>query len=116
MAKRKKNRTRKKPLAKGMREPNPAPAGTTMVMPRIARRHLVLAVVAAALCIAVLAIAYLLASQPQERTASTPPPAGKLAAEFVGTQACGGCHASELKAWTGSHHQLAMQEANASTV
>jgi len=34
----------------------------------------------------------------------------------VGSTACAGCHAKETEAWRGSHHQLAMQEANASTV
>jgi tetratricopeptide (TPR) repeat protein len=35
---------------------------------------------------------------------------------FVGSAACGGCHESELAAWRGSHHALAMQEATAETV
>jgi predicted CXXCH cytochrome family protein len=35
---------------------------------------------------------------------------------FVGSAACGGCHASETAAWRGSHHDLAMQEATAETV
>ncbi len=42
--------------------------------------------------------------------------AARAAPEFVGSAACAGCHANETKAWTGSHHQLAMQEANAATV
>ena len=37
-------------------------------------------------------------------------------ADYVGAAACKQCHESEFKAWTGSHHQLAMQEANATTV
>jgi tetratricopeptide (TPR) repeat protein len=37
-------------------------------------------------------------------------------ATFVGAVACGGCHARELKLWKGSHHELAMQPANESTV
>jgi hypothetical protein len=35
---------------------------------------------------------------------------------FVGSAACGGCHESEMAAWRGSHHDLAMQEARAETV
>jgi predicted CXXCH cytochrome family protein len=35
---------------------------------------------------------------------------------FVGSAACGGCHESAMAAWTGSHHDLAMQEATADTV
>ena len=34
---------------------------------------------------------------------------------FVGSAACGGCHQSEMVAWRGSHHDLAMQEATAET-
>ena len=37
-------------------------------------------------------------------------------AEFVGAAACKQCHEAEFKAWTGSHHELAMQAAGASTV
>jgi len=40
----------------------------------------------------------------------------QAAPQFVGSTACAGCHAKEMEAWRGSHHQLAMQEANASTV
>ena len=35
---------------------------------------------------------------------------------YVGRAACGTCHAKEDQMWRGSHHDLAMQEANASTV
>jgi predicted CXXCH cytochrome family protein len=42
--------------------------------------------------------------------------AARAAPEFVGSAACAGCHANETKAWRGSHHELAMQEASASTV
>lgn len=35
---------------------------------------------------------------------------------FVGAQACAQCHEREFKLWMGSHHQRAMQTANASTV
>ena len=37
-------------------------------------------------------------------------------ADYVGAAACKQCHESEFKAWTGSHHQLAMQDANATAV
>ena len=39
-----------------------------------------------------------------------------LAAEFVGTSACAGCHAEAYQAWRGSHHDLAMQRADAESV
>jgi predicted CXXCH cytochrome family protein len=35
---------------------------------------------------------------------------------FVGVGVCGSCHQGELKRWTGSHHQLAMQPANPRSV
>jgi len=35
---------------------------------------------------------------------------------YVGARACTSCHAAESNAWQGSHHDVAMQEANASTV
>lgn len=41
------------------------------------------------------------------------PPA---AATFVDESACASCHAEQVQAWHGSHHDLAMQEANVATV
>jgi len=38
------------------------------------------------------------------------------AAAFVDEAACAGCHAAEVKAWQGSDHDLAMQEATERTV
>jgi len=35
---------------------------------------------------------------------------------FVGNGACASCHASQVRDWTGSHHDLAMQEASEKTV
>lgn len=35
---------------------------------------------------------------------------------YLGSQTCAQCHAEQVNAWTGSHHQLAMQPANAQTV
>ena len=37
-------------------------------------------------------------------------------ATFLGNSACAGCHESQVNDWTGSHHDLAMQEATAETV
>jgi len=37
-------------------------------------------------------------------------------ADYVGAATCRQCHESEFNAWMGSHHQLAMQAANAATV
>ncbi len=38
------------------------------------------------------------------------------AAGYVGSDTCRGCHEAEYSAWQGSHHDLAMQPANADTV
>jgi Flp pilus assembly protein TadD len=43
-------------------------------------------------------------------------PQGGRATEYVGSEACRGCHQAEYGAWQGSHHDLAMQPANADTV
>ncbi|WP_458725346.1 tetratricopeptide repeat protein [Pseudomonas mandelii] len=37
-------------------------------------------------------------------------------AKMVDEQQCQGCHSEQMKDWQGSHHQLAMQEANAETM
>lgn len=39
-----------------------------------------------------------------------------VAAHHVGSSTCKNCHASEFKAWKGSHHDLAMQDATDSSV
>lgn len=41
---------------------------------------------------------------------------GVKTATHVGVKVCQGCHEAEFKAWSGSHHDLAMQEATATTV
>jgi Flp pilus assembly protein TadD len=40
----------------------------------------------------------------------------QASARFVGGKVCGECHEEEYKLWSGSHHDLAMQEANDKTV
>jgi len=52
----------------------------------------------------------------RDSTQAQSPLAPPAAADYVGAAACKQCHETEFKAWAGSHHQLAMQEANASTV
>lgn len=42
-------------------------------------------------------------------------PAPVLPASMVDEQQCQGCHQEQVKDWQGSHHQLAMQPANAET-
>ncbi len=35
---------------------------------------------------------------------------------YAGTASCGGCHAKEMEAWQGSHHDMAMRHASPETV
>ncbi len=49
-------------------------------------------------------------SAPQVTAGDAAPPG------YVGAAACADCHAAETAAWQGSHHDLAMQEATATTV
>ena len=51
------------------------------------------------------------APQPAAAAAAAP-----LAAEFADPGACAGCHPAEQAAWTGSDHDLAMQQATPATV
>ncbi len=46
----------------------------------------------------------------------TPPETAFATAEFVGIDNCVGCHAEQAERFTGSHHDLAMQESTDSTV
>ncbi|WP_237886448.1 tetratricopeptide repeat protein [Pseudomonas sp. PGPR40] len=50
-------------------------------------------------------------TQPTKHQPSAVPPA-----KMVVEQQCQGCHSSQVKDWQGSHHQLAMQAANAETM
>jgi Flp pilus assembly protein TadD len=49
-------------------------------------------------------------------TVATVPVTPPVDARFVGSAACGGCHAAEDVAWRGSQHQRAMQHADAVSV
>jgi predicted CXXCH cytochrome family protein len=42
--------------------------------------------------------------------------ANAVSANFVGSDACAGCHVAQAQQWRGSHHQLAMQTASAESV
>jgi hypothetical protein len=66
---------------------------------------------AAAVCI-LLAAAALAAACGRNREGSGAP--GE--ADYAGRQACSECHPQQLKLWTGSHHDLAMQPAAAGAV
>ena len=45
-----------------------------------------------------------------------PQPVAIAPAKMVDEQQCQGCHSEQVKDWQGSHHQLAMQPANADTM
>ena len=72
-----------------------------------------LAAAAAAVAMAVVLVVALSKIGP---TATTPTPAIALAASFVGSQTCGGCHKAETADWRSSHHALAMQSAGDASV
>ena len=69
-----------------------------------------LSFVAAALVVAVLSALFVTACSSQSSKTSS------AEAEFVGRQACASCHQDQTHAWEGSHHDLAMDPANDSTV
>ena len=48
--------------------------------------------------------------------AAAGPAADPNSASYIGRDACGQCHAAQVKDWEGSHHALAMQPANEATV
>ncbi|MFC1881455.1 multiheme c-type cytochrome [Thermodesulfobacteriota bacterium] len=55
--------------------------------------------------------AYLVKQKYGQQPAVSPP-----AATFAGGQKCAECHKSEYDKWQGSHHDLAMDEANEKSV
>ncbi|UCE85699.1 MAG: tetratricopeptide repeat protein [Deltaproteobacteria bacterium] len=68
-------------------------------------------------CAMLLGIAGSAACQPDaERAPTDRPAAASGAPTYVGSQACASCHPKPLEDWRGSHHDLAMQPADASTV
>jgi predicted CXXCH cytochrome family protein len=65
--------------------------------------------------------ALLLAACSREHSAPTPPlptkaPVAAQPAAYVGAAACADCHPTETKAWSTSHHRVAMQPATDATV
>ncbi|HLN49177.1 MAG TPA: tetratricopeptide repeat protein [Steroidobacteraceae bacterium] len=54
------------------------------------------------------------AAAPADRPTPSPPPS--VAASFVGSEACAGCHDQAYAAWKDSHHARAMQHATPDTV
>ncbi len=66
--------------------------------------------------LATLLAALLAGCQDAGTGATRQPPTEDIAAAYVGSAACGSCHEAELDLWQGSHHDLALQPASASTV
>ncbi len=68
----------------------------------------------------VIAVVVLRRSEPgaplQASSGTVPSPATQPMARYVGRAACAECHEAEARLWSGSHHDLAMQEATAETV
>lgn len=56
------------------------------------------------------------ASTPVATPAKSQPVVASTPATMVDEQQCQGCHSEQVKDWQGSHHQLAMQAANAETI
>ena len=56
------------------------------------------------------------AAAPAKSAPAAPRATGPAAAEYVGMENCVGCHAEQGERFTGSHHDLAMQESTDSTV
>jgi predicted CXXCH cytochrome family protein len=53
---------------------------------------------------------------PGDRVAVSNTVSQSAPATYVGAETCKSCHEGEFKAWSGSHHQLAMQTATAASV
>ena len=53
---------------------------------------------------------------PKSALAPNTPSVAQSEPQFVGAAVCSACHADQAKLWQGSHHDLAMQEANEQTV
>jgi predicted CXXCH cytochrome family protein len=81
------------------------------------RRALVISLALLALGGTAALLAFWQAPRPPVATTSPPvPPVAESPATFVDERSCLECHASQVQAWVGSHHDLAMQEATAATV
>jgi len=74
-----------------------------------------LALACSVAAIAGIVFALALWNTPASRQEPAPASATKTA-NFVGSQACAGCHPAQYQAWQNSHHALAMQAADAKSV
>ena len=67
------------------------------------------------LCWAILFFLYT-SCKSDDKEYTTTDPITSVGSKYVGTNACIDCHKEEVDKWLGSHHDLAMQIANDSTV
>ncbi len=102
---------------------NSSPAPTPAVADqKPIRNRLVAAVIALLLVAGVVVYVTSTKAPPDSSVVSALPPVAvdpekeAKTATYVGAGVCKTCHEPEFKAWSGSHHDLAMQEANAKTV
>jgi Flp pilus assembly protein TadD len=95
-------------IARRRRWPTVAAAGFALLLAPLVAAHAAAGADPAAVPAAVAA--------PAASPAAGRDPHQVAVAGYVGRTACAGCHAAETAAWTGSHHDLAMQPANRETV
>jgi predicted CXXCH cytochrome family protein len=79
------------------------------------RRQVTIAFIVGAVLVLALGAWWLsIAPSGKPKSAASPPPA--LTANYVADAQCAQCHAKAAEAWRGTHHQRAMEVANAQTV
>ena len=109
------NRKNRRPGPRRVIRPDPKRAWAG---PRWPRRVLLGAIASLAIVMVFVAVTYRISilKAPAQPGAKASRPQQPLPISFIGARACASCHVREYQAWEGSHHQLAMQPANDSTV
>ncbi len=87
-------------------------------------RNLLYVIVGAVALVVLVALALFLTAAPPNPVRISPPPMAMAppptpaapSASLVDETRCQGCHVAQVKDWQGSHHQMAMQAATATTV